>query len=218
MKLYCGNCFDGIKEQNLRANIAFTSPPYNRKRNDKYTNYDDTIDDYYAFLVDATNVLMDVCDKYVIMNLQANFYNKKDVYKYMGHFADKIQNVIVWEKSNPLPANGFNITNAYELFILIGNEPIKSNRTYTKNHITTAVNSATTTKLHKAVMKQEVADWFIETFTKSEDIVIDPFMGLGTTGISCQKYGRDFVGIEKDGQYFEIAKGRIQSVESEENK
>ena len=161
---------------------------------------------------------MDVCDKYVIMNLQANFYNKKDVYKYMGHFADKIQNMIVWEKSNPLPAGGFSITNAYELFMLIGNEPIKSNRTYTKNHITTAVNSDTTTKLHKAVMKQEVADWLIETFTKSEDIVIDPFMGLGTTGVSCRKCGRDFVGIEKDSQYFEIAKSRIQSAESEDNK
>ena len=59
-------------------------------------------------------------------------------------------------------------------------------------------------------MKQEVADWFIEKFTKENDVVLDCFMGLGTTGLSCIKYNRDFIGIELDEEYFNIAKERIE--------
>ena len=39
--------------------------------------------------------------------------------------------------------------------------------------------------------------------------VIDPFMGSGTTGVACAELGVDFVGIELDEQYFDIAKKRI---------
>lgn len=39
--------------------------------------------------------------------------------------------------------------------------------------------------------------------------IIDPFMGSGTTGVACKKYGKDFIGFELDPDYFEIAKRRI---------
>lgn len=132
------------------------------------------------------------------------------MYKYIGKYADKIQNIIVWEKTNPLPASGNAITNAVEYFIVLGDAPLKSNTTYTKNHISTVVNSQMT-KAHKAVMKQEVSDWFIEKFTKENDTILDPFMGLGTTGISCMKMNRKFIGIELDKSYFETAEKRISA-------
>ena len=65
-------------------------------------------------------------------------------------------------------------------------------------------------KIHKAVMKQEICDWFIEKFTKENETVLDTFMGLGTTGISCKHLKRSFIGIELDDKYFEIAKNRIE--------
>lgn len=40
--------------------------------------------------------------------------------------------------------------------------------------------------------------------------MLDPFMGSGTTGAACKKLGREFVGIEIDPKYFEIAKRRIE--------
>lgn len=40
--------------------------------------------------------------------------------------------------------------------------------------------------------------------------IIDPFMGSGTTGIACKILGYDFIGIELDAEYFEIAKNRIE--------
>jgi site-specific DNA-methyltransferase (adenine-specific) len=147
------------------------------------------------------------------LNVQTNFYNKQDVYKLIGKYYNKIQQIFIWEKSNPMPAQGYSITNAYEYFLVFGNKALKSNYTYTKNILTTSVNSSTTTKIHKAVMKQEVADWFIRNFTVDNDIVLDPFMGLGTTGISCKKYNRDFIGIEKNKQYYDIAMGRIKKEE-----
>jgi DNA modification methylase len=210
MELYRDDCLSKLKDfADKSIDITFTSPPYNRKRNDKYTNYDDTIKDYYLFLVEVTNLLLAKTKRHVIINLQTNYYNRQDIYKFIGHYYNKIQNVIVWEKSNPLPANGHNITNAFEYFFILGDTAIKSNTTYTKNHITTSINNSIT-KIHKAVMKQEVADWFIEKFTKENDVVLDCFMGLGTTGLSCIKYNRDFIGIELDEEYFNIAKERIE--------
>ncbi len=211
--LILGDCMkEMLNIDDKSIDISFTSPPYNRKRNDKYSYYDDTIKDYYDFLVRFTDELLRVTSKYVIINVQKNYYNKQDVFKYIGHYCDKIKEIIIWEKSNPMPANGFNITNAYEFFIVLGDYSLKSNFTYTKNHITSSVNSAMI-KTHKAVMKQEIADWFIKTFTKESDIVLDCFMGIGTTGISCAKYGRRFIGIEINEEYFDLAKERIDKMQ-----
>lgn len=214
-KLYHGDCLEIMKDiPDKSVDIVFTSPPYNRKRNDKYTNYNDTKEDYYGFLLRAIEMLRQKAKRHVFLNIQTNYYNKQDVYRLIGTYADYIQPIFVWEKSNPLPAPGNNITNAFEYFVVIGDKSLKSKRTYTKNHLTTSVNSDTTTKIHKAVMKQDVSDWFIERFTNKGDIVLDCFMGLGTTGISCKKFGCDFIGIELNENYFNIAKERIDNAKN----
>lgn len=45
--------------------------------------------------------------------------------------------------------------------------------------------------------------------TNENDIVLDPFMGSGTSGIACKLYNRNFIGIEKDIEYFNLAKKRL---------
>ena len=122
-----------------------------------------------------------------------------------------IQNIIVWEKSNPLPASGYNVTNAYELILVLGTEPLKALHTYTKNIITTSVNTEGTTKTHKAVMKQEVADWVFEKFIPSGSTVIDPMMGLGTTAIAAEKHNCKWFGYEIVPKYINLAYERIIS-------
>ena len=49
----------------------------------------------------------------------------------------------------------------------------------------------------------------IELFTNPGDIVIDPFMGSGTTGMAALRTGRKFIGIERHGKYFDVACRRI---------
>jgi site-specific DNA-methyltransferase (adenine-specific) len=44
-----------------------------------------------------------------------------------------------------------------------------------------------------------------------EGLILDPFMGSGSTGVACVKKGRRFIGIEKDSHYFEVAKQRLQA-------
>ena len=51
---------------------------------------------------------------------------------------------------------------------------------------------------------------FVIDFTDKEELVLDPFMGSGTTGIACIRSNRRFIGIEKDRKYYEIAKERIR--------
>jgi site-specific DNA-methyltransferase (adenine-specific) len=56
------------------------------------------------------------------------------------------------------------------------------------------------------------------TRTPSGGIVLDPFMGSGTTGIACINTGRDFIGIEKESEYFKIAKRRINDIQNNRSK
>ena len=210
-KIYNIDCFEGFKElENKSLDYVFTSPPYNRKRNDKYEFYNDIIDDYYSFLCRFTDECLRISKKLVFVNIQKNYYNKKDVFRYIGKYADKIKDIVVWEKSNPMPASGNNITNSYEYFIVMGDVPFKSNTTYTKNIITTSVNTHTS-KLHKAIMNQEVSDWFIEKFTQEGESILDPFMGSGTTALSCIKYNRKYVGFEIVEEYFNLSQERIKN-------
>ncbi|MGI8990739.1 MAG: DNA-methyltransferase [Bryobacteraceae bacterium] len=51
-------------------------------------------------------------------------------------------------------------------------------------------------------------DW-ITKFTEPGELVLDPFMGSGTTGVACEKLGRRFIGIEKNPKYFEMGCARI---------
>ena len=50
----------------------------------------------------------------------------------------------------------------------------------------------------------------IENSSKEGDVVFDPFMGSGTTGVACNNTGRNFIGVEIDENYFNIAKQRIE--------
>ena len=105
--------------------------------------------------------------------------------------------------------HGNSLANAYEFFLVFGTDSVKSNDGNTKNHITTTVDTENDISIHKAVMKQEVASWFINKFTSVRDTVLDPFMGLGTNGISYKKFNRNFIGIEIDETYYKMAEKRI---------
>lgn len=208
-KIYNIDCFEGFKQmQDKSVNHTFTSPPYNRKRNDKYEHYDDNIEDYFNWLCNVIDECLRVSKEYVFFNIMKNYYNKQDVFKLIGKYSEKIIEIIIWEKTNPLPANGNNITNAYEFFIVFGDSALKSNTTYTKNIISTAVNSNMTTD-HKAIMKQDVAEWFIKNFTKENDLILDCFMGAGTTAITCKFNKRNYIGFELNNKYVELSNKRI---------
>lgn len=66
-------------------------------------------------------------------------------------------------------------------------------------------------KIHPTQKPVKLMAWCLEKHSKPGDIVLDPFMGSGTTGIAALRMGRRFVGIERDPGYFEVAARRLQA-------
>lgn len=64
-------------------------------------------------------------------------------------------------------------------------------------------------KLHPTQKPIALCEYLIKTYTNEEDAVLDNCMGSGTTGVACINTNRKFIGIEKDKNYFNIAKNRI---------
>ena len=68
--------------------------------------------------------------------------------------------------------------------------------------------------LHPTQKPIELLEWLIYTYTNENETVLDNCMGSGSTGIACINTNRNFIGIELDNTYFEIAKKRIEEVNS----
>lgn len=64
-------------------------------------------------------------------------------------------------------------------------------------------------KYHPTQKPVALLEWLIKTYTDKGELVLDNCMGSGSTGIACMNTERDFIGIEKDKKYFDIAKDRI---------
>jgi len=63
---------------------------------------------------------------------------------------------------------------------------------------------------HSAAFPVELPSWFIKLFTREGDVVLDPFMGSGTTALAAKRLKRKYVGIELKPEYVQIAKDRLK--------
>ncbi len=66
---------------------------------------------------------------------------------------------------------------------------------------------------HPAVFSISFVSELIASFSSEEEIVLDPFMGSGSTGVACMDLGRKFLGIEIEEKYFDIACKRIETAQ-----
>ena len=62
---------------------------------------------------------------------------------------------------------------------------------------------------HSAAFPTELPTWFIKLFTQPNDLVLDPFLGSGTTAVAAIQLGRKYVGIDTEQNYIEISKARL---------
>jgi site-specific DNA-methyltransferase (adenine-specific) len=69
-------------------------------------------------------------------------------------------------------------------------------------------------KLHPTQKPVELLEYLIKTYTNENDTVLDNCMGSGSTGVACVNTNRNFIGIELDKEYFEIAKERINELKN----
>lgn len=72
-------------------------------------------------------------------------------------------------------------------------------------------------RLHPTQKPVELLEYLIKTYTNENETVLDNCMGSGSTGVACINTNRNFIGIELDEKYFEIAKGRIETCQNKNN-
>lgn len=66
---------------------------------------------------------------------------------------------------------------------------------------------------HSAVFPVTLPAWFIKLFTEQDDVVLDPFVGSGTTAIAAIEHGRNYIGIDTNEEYIKISKKRTAHIQ-----
>lgn len=119
-----------------------------------------------------------------------------------------IESVLVWDKCWIGPGGKKGLRPSYELVALFAmpDFAIENRGLYDIQRFKW---SSIKPHGHPAEKPVDLMKWLIEVSTKEADTVLGLFMGSGTTGEACTVTGRNFIGIELDPNYFEMAKNRI---------
>jgi len=143
-----------------------------------------------------------------------------------------ILNDIVWHKTNPMPNfRGKRFTNAHETLVWAAksddakytfnydamkalNEGVQMRSDWTLPICTghERLKDANGTKAHPTQKPEALLHRVLLSSTKPGDVVLDPFFGTGTTGAVARMLGRDFIGIEREPSYLEVAHARLARV------
>lgn len=148
----------------------------------------------------------------------SNSLNLKDMLNLSEQCGFKLVNVLVWEKNNCTPSQYYMKNCEYVLLLRKGKAKWINNIGASKT--VHRFNNIISNKTHPTEKPAELMRFYIENSSNENDIVLDPFMGSGSTGVACVNTERNFIGIELDEQYFKTAKSRIEFAiaEKETNK
>ena len=161
-------------------------------------------EEFERILKDNAPILVFCDDKYYPSIYRA-FYNWQSV------------QMIVWDKGKIGMGKPFR--KRHELIVYANRETIDYNRTENITHYPTVLNYKVVMekeKVHPAQKPIKLLEDLILGFSNENDTILDCFMGSGTTGVACINTNRNFIGIELDEKYFEIAKKRIEELGCDE--
>lgn len=215
IKLYQGDCLeimDRMIAEGVKVDSVITDPPYaidyqshRRKTLYKKIKNDTNLDWLDDFFNKAYNCLKDNTAIYCFCSWHNVDTFKQKIEKYF-----KIKNILIWVKNNhgsgDLQAS---YAPTYELIIYAnkGRCLIKSKRPEDVLYA-----NKTGNKIHPTQKPVDLLENFIKTSTYEKEIILDPFMGSGSTGVACKNLNRNFIGIELEEEYFNIAEQRIKGV------
>ena len=154
-------------------------------------------------------ILKDGSHCYVMTN-HINLINMLNTFTQSGfHFIKSL----VWDKGNKIMGQYYMSQFEYILFFRKG-KGVKINHCGTSDILSVPnkkLKDSNGKNLHDTEKPVELMKILIDNSSKENDIVIDPFMGIGSTGVAAKELNRRFVGIEIDKAYFDIAKKRIKT-------
>jgi len=239
-KIIQGDCLSIMKDiPDNSVDLVLTDPPYNiSKENDnrdrsklnspimrrksplKYDFGEWDNMDRKDFLDFTKNWLKKCCRILKENGTIISFFNKEDI-SFLGwiakDFGVRTRTIMSWHKTNPVPSfRKVNYLSACE-FIWIGS---KGKWTFNfkqqkemHNFFETANKSSYGKTKHPTEKPLSLIKHLLEIHTNENDIILDPFLGSGTTVVAAKELGRNFIGIELNPDYIEIAKKRLANTE-----
>jgi len=142
-----------------------------------------------------------------------------------------VADTIIWKKSNsiPHPASYNRLNRIIEfVFVIVRKTEIKTFNCHKEvvkispkgqkyyeivDNFITAKNNDESTNLNKATYSTELCEKLMKIYTKEGDVVYDPFMGTGTTGVACKIMNRNFIGSEISGDQVLYSEERLKKIE-----
>ena len=223
-KIYNSDCYIALKNiPDKSINLILTDPPY-KIGFDKpdYVKKRGIIRKYVRdinYMSDGINIEILDDFKRVLKNMNLIIFGSKFQLKfYLDWIYEQHYNweLIIWHKKNPNPLmNSSFLPDTEYIFFIWENRKLTGNyHTKSKFYDT---NVEKNNFDHPAVKPLHIIKNLILNATDEGDIVLDPFIGTGTTALACLDLNRKYIGYEIEKKYFDIAQSRINSHEIEAN-
>ena len=236
-RLLCGDSTDSDQVAKLmngqKANMSFTSPPYNAGKSEtlsgnthttdnKYNEYNDnqTKDNYLDLLIGFTNNAILFSD-YLICNIQSLAGNKIALIEYLNEYKDNFIDVAIWDKGHGAPAMAENVmTSAWEYMFFISSKDKATRAIPNANFRGTVPNiyrgkpnrNNEFSHVHAATFPIDLPEWALQ-FTKEGYIILDQFCGTGTTMVASHQLKRKCYGMELDPKYCQVIVDRMKKLD-----
>lgn len=232
--IYNGDCtVEMQKIANDSVDLILTDPPYNlgnfminrstnlaKMRENFFANagwdnleFDEWVERMDSFFEDAARIIKTGGSMIIFMSI----IKVETIIKLAEKHGFYYKTTGIWHKLNPMPRNmNLHFVNSTEAWIYFTYK--KKTGTFNNENkmihdfIETPVVSNGEKKAGKHPTQKPIAllEHFVKLLSNEGDLVVDPFMGSGSTGVVCKKLDRNFVGVEFDKEYYEIAKRRIE--------
>lgn len=241
IKLYNGDCLeilDDLIADGVKVDAVITDPPYGVGfKNDFYDDSYESVmaklpewfEQWYRILQNDSYLYLFVgvktLHRWIDEGIKAGF-NYKNIIATRSFnngsitpknsFGFQFQPIIVFSKGKGKPYNEVDFfPTSKEWFNDKRNKnPKPFTYQYTNfipTNITYATEKRSTVSIHPNEKSIKLLKFLIEISTNECDTVLDSFMGSGTTGIACKESNRNFIGIEIDTKYFNVASERIEN-------
>ena len=217
------DCIIGMQElESESVNALITDPPYNIAKDNNFKSMGRAGIDFGEWdknfnLVSWLPIAIDKVKKGGNIVIFADWKSTTPIIEELEKLNCDIKDMIRIEKSNPMPRNrDRRFITDYEIAIWSVKKGAKwtfnrISETYERPLIKTKVTpkSEKIDEGHPTQKNVETMEWLIERLTNERDVVLDPFMGSGTTGVACQNLNRRFIGYELDENYYSMANKRM---------
>lgn len=197
-KLTGGGKGDGVNSKRPKGILSDNSQLM------KVPNFEDWLPELYRVMKNGTHIY-----------LMCNFKNLNDLMNKTNKVGFKHINLLVWEKNNCTPSQFYMKNCEYTLLLRKGGSKYINNIGDSKT--VHKFNNILGNKVHPTEKPVDLMKFYIENSSKDGDVVLDMFMGSGSTGVACLNTNRKFIGVEMDEHYFNIGVNRILSNKNPDN-